>query len=251
MSITPEQILTFRQNGFIRIPQIISPKEVQHFREVGTHGLENFELNGANEDISRRLTQIVNLWLKEPRFKALSLHPNITRAAKALAGCELRLFHDHLLCKPPQNGAATEWHQDRPYWPIANQKVSLSAWVALQDTNVEMGCMSFIPASHTLRALPSTDLSSPKAFFEVAPECEFRQSVTVPLKAGDCTFHYGETAHRASPNLTDQWRMAHTIIYIDADSQYSGAVHVVTDPLQASGALEPMQVFAHDHFPRV
>jgi ectoine hydroxylase-related dioxygenase (phytanoyl-CoA dioxygenase family) len=56
----------------------------------------------------------------------------------------------------------------------------------------------------------------------------------VPLRAGDCTFHHGRTAHYAGPNTTAQPRFAHAIIYMNADTRYNGARHVITDPLHLS-----------------
>ena len=56
--------------------------------------------------------------------------------------------------------------------------------------------------------------------------------MTVPLKAGDCTFHHSRCAHMASPNRTDEPRVAHVIIFTDVTTTYSGKAHVVTDPLE-------------------
>jgi len=168
-----------------------------------------------------------------------------------LAGVNLRVFHDHMLSKGPMKGAATEWHQDRPYWPFADEPITLSAWVALQDTNVEMGCMSFIPGSHEFNTLPSHRLNDPGSLFEIAPDLRYVPSVTVPLKAGDCTFHTGRTAHRAAPNMTDRWRMAQTIIYCDENATLADKGHCVTSDLVATGELKVGKTLDHPRFAKV
>jgi phytanoyl-CoA hydroxylase len=212
--------------------------------------LDKLSFNGAGQ-YRNALTQIVNIWRKDEEFKMLTLHKKIASAATQLAGVPLRIWHDHLLSKRPHNNAATEWHQDRPKWALNGTKANLSAWVALQDTNVEMGCMNFIPGSHRYSDIPDANLLDPKALFRGAPHLEYAESVCVPLKAGDCTFHYGETAHRAGPNLTDKWRIAQTIIYIDAETTLSDQGHLVTNELVRNGELKVGDVIEHENFPRV
>jgi ectoine hydroxylase-related dioxygenase (phytanoyl-CoA dioxygenase family) len=71
--------------------------------------------------------------------------------------------------------------------------------------------------------------------------------VTIPLRAGDCTFHHARCAHMATPNYTDDPRVAHIVIFIDAAATYVKQPHVVTDPL----GLQEGQVIEGELFPRV
>jgi len=48
----------------------------------------------------------------------------------------------------PELSAPTAFHQDLVKWPYDRKSMALSAWIALQDTTVEMGCMSFLSGSH-------------------------------------------------------------------------------------------------------
>ena len=76
------------------------------------------------------------------------------------------------------------------------------------------------------------------------PALEWSPTLTIPLRAGDATFHHGMTFHRAGTNQTDQWRAAHVIIFINADATYTGRRHIVTDPLNLEvGSLPPDDVF--------
>ena len=245
-----DTISEFKKNGFVRIENVLTQSEVNHYRTEALKALETLEVNGHGA-YQNTLTQIVNIWKKNENFKKLTLHPKVAAIATELTGRPLRIWHDHLLSKKPHNNAATNWHQDRPKWPLAGQKVNLSAWIALQDTNVEMGCMSFIPGSHKFNDIPNAKLTCPNAFFEGAPDMRYRQSINVPLKAGDCTFHYGETAHRAGPNLTDQWRIAQTIIYIDAETELEDYHHIVCRDLVEKGELNVGDILEHERFPRV
>jgi hypothetical protein len=49
----------------------------------------------------------------------------------------------------------------------------------------------------------------------------------------------------ATPNMTDDPRVAHVVIYMDAGTTYAGRGHVVTDPL----GLAPGAPLDHPLFP--
>ncbi len=169
-----------------------------------------------------------------------------------LAGCELRVWHDHLLSKAPKNGFATEWHQDRPYWPLQGEPKTISVWIALQDTPSDLGCMTFIPGSQRLDDLSAQDLADARSLFGLAPELEFEPKVTLPLRAGDCTFHSGRTAHMATANLLDDWRIAHVTIYMEHNATFSGKRHVVTAEYSKTvSELKEGDALDGDWFPRV
>ena len=92
--------------------------------------------------------------------------------------------------------------------------------------------MSFIPGSHRRTQLASKiDVSDPGCLFRQCPELEYESFVSVPLKAGDCTFHHAVTAHAAHPNRTSEPRYAHVVNNVDLTTTYRPMPHKVTDGL--------------------
>ncbi len=239
-----ETVSAYRCDGVVRIRNIIGADEAARFRDaavaVGARAADNF-------DGSAIFNQYVNVWRQDAVLRDLTLDQRLAKAATALAGVPLRLWHDQVLIKPPHNGAATEFHQDAPYWPHGGSRHALSAWVALVDVPVERGCMTFIPGSQDHHDLRRQDLSDRDDLFRAAPDLRWEERVTIPLRAGDCTFHNAYLAHSATPNLTDDPRIAHVAIYIDAGTTYTGAPHVATDGLGLTVG-EPLE---HELFPRV
>jgi hypothetical protein len=227
-TLTDEQIARYRRDGFIHLPGVVSPQNAARCAEAALAARDRL----SDVHSGAAFTQLLQLWRHDDTLRELTLDPGLAGIATRLAGIPLRLWHDQLLIKEPHNGAATEFHQDQPYWPHGNSRHALSAWVALVDVPVERGCMTFIPGSHGLRGLRPQDLTDSTDLFRLAPELAWQERVTVPLRAGDCTFHNAYLAHTATPNLTDDPRIAHVVIYVDADLTYLGAPrHVVTDPL--------------------
>jgi phytanoyl-CoA hydroxylase len=233
-AVTDEMIDAYRTDGFVKVPKLITAACATEIRNEAL-GVASGDARNGDDAYAGRLTQQVNVWRQHDTLRQLTLSPGIAAIAEQLAGCELRVWHDHLLSKRPQNKFATEWHQDRPYWPMAGKPQTISVWIALQDTPSDLGCMSFIPGSQRLDDLTAQSLSDARSLFGIAPELEFAKRVTLPLRAGDATFHSGRTAHMATANITDEWRIAHVTIYMEANARYSGGNHPVTKGYQEEG----------------
>jgi phytanoyl-CoA hydroxylase len=213
--VPDELVAAYRESGFVRVRGVLDPEQVERFRTsaeafLSAHRAESLEQRGA-------FSQLVNVWRRDDNLRALSLDPRLGRIAEQLAGFPLRLWHDQMLVKEPHNNVATEFHQDRPYWP--------------HDVPPERGCMTFLPGTQHRTGLRPQDLHHEEDLFELDPSLRWIPRVTVPLRAGDCTFHSGYTGHMALPNRTDLARLAHVVIYMDETATFSGGEHIVTDAL--------------------
>jgi phytanoyl-CoA hydroxylase len=231
-TITGDRVESYRKQGFVRIPNLLTPQEVERYREAAlaiSRREENF-----NQGSPMIFSQYVNIWTRDEAFRQLTTEPRIAAIARRLAGVPLRIWHDQILIKQPKKSTPTEYHQDGCLWPHQNNRNAISAWIALVDVPVERGCMTFIEGSNHWPDLPPQDLGDPKSLFTIRPEAAFETRVTVPLHAGDCTFHNGYTAHMAGTNTTDVPRIAQVIIYMPANTLYNGSPHPVTDPLHLS-----------------
>lgn len=241
-TLTEEEVAGYRANGFIHLKGVLSADEVERFRTAAARAYDEIDSLDAGNQMFR---QIVQVWKSDATLRELTLHPGLADYAAQLAGMDVRLWHDQLLIKKPHNHTATEFHQDSPYWPHTGGRHQLSAWVALVDVPVERGCMTFIPGSHRRNDLRAIDLTDAHDLFAAAPDLAYEQRVTVPLRAGDCTFHNGYLAHTANPNDTDEFRYAMVNIYVDAETRFNGAGHVCTDDL----GLTVGEVLPDDEFP--
>src|SRR4051794_13964038 len=198
--LVPDDLVTaYRQYGFVRVRGVLDPDQVERFRTsaeafLAAHRAESLEKQGA-------FTQLVNVWQRDDNLRALTFDARLGRIAEQLAGFPLRLWHDQMLVKEPHNNVATEFHQDRPYWPHAGDRLPLSAWVALVDVPPERGCMTFLPGTQRRTGLRPQDLHHEEDLFVLDPSLRWIPRITVPLRAGDCTFHSGYTGHMALPTV--------------------------------------------------
>jgi ectoine hydroxylase-related dioxygenase (phytanoyl-CoA dioxygenase family) len=241
--LTDEMVTSYRERGFVRIPQVLTPTEVERFRDAVVAYRQRVGMHPERPTFA----QYVDVWRDDETVAELTRHPVLAAAAERLAGIPLRIWHDQTLVKDPHNGAPTEFHQDQPYWPHANSQHALSAWVALVDVPVERGCMTFVPGSQSQTDLRMQNLDDHWSLQSMWPQLEWSERVTLPVRAGDCTFHNSFTAHTANSNDTDEARIAHVVIFMDAEATYSGLKHVVTDPL----GMAVGERFSDERFPRV
>lgn len=216
----------FHRDGFAVCPGFLPADEMPRYRAAALAYADQRRAATPGE-VFRQLTQV---WRDDQVLRELTFHPKILAAVSQLAGRPMRLYHDQLLIKDPKNGQASEFHQDRPYWPLT-PAFTVSIWLAIGDCPVESGCMGFIPRSHERSGTQLQVITWPRALFDQAPELEFAERVIAPLKSGGITFHQGWTAHRAGPNETDTPRVAFSAIYVEdgvrltkgGDWPYAGA----------------------------
>ncbi len=242
-TVTDEQVAAYRRDGFVRVRSVLTRSEAARFADAAVLAQQRI----ADFHARATFAQLLSVWRQDDVLRELTLHPDLARIATRLAGAPLRLWHDQLLIKAPHNGSATHFHQDAPYWPHEAGRPALSAWVALVDVPVEKGCMTFLPGSQDHTGLRAQDLTDPGDLFAVAPDLRWHERVTLPLQAGDCTFHNAWTAHSAGANETDDPRIAHVVIYLDAQTRYDGRPHPISDPLD----LPVGAPFDHELFPRL
>ncbi|MFI0352281.1 phytanoyl-CoA dioxygenase family protein [Actinomadura sp. 9N407] len=227
--VSRELVASYREHGFVRVRGVLDAAAIERFKSgtesfLEAHRAESLETLGV-------FSQLVNVWRRDPVLRDLTLDRRLGRIAEHLAGFPLRLWHDQMLVKEPHSNAATEFHQDRPYWPHGGDRLPLSAWIALVDVPPERGCMTFLPGTQHQDGLRPQDLHDAEDLFAADPSLRWAPRVTVPLRAGDCTFHSGYTGHMALPNQTGTARLAHVNIYMDAETVYTGDAHPVTDDL--------------------
>jgi ectoine hydroxylase-related dioxygenase (phytanoyl-CoA dioxygenase family) len=246
-TVTPEEITSYRENGFVVLDDFLAPDELEHWRATLEESLRiraDFKMpthidnerskqkapdksDDPNDFYSKVFVQRINLWMDCPNMRALILDPGIGRMACDLEGIEgVRVWHDQTLIKAPWANH-TAWHLDNPYWSFHSPH-ALSIWVALDDVTVENGCLYFMPGSHKNRGFDSPGIGqNMNALFAHHADLAECEAVPAPMKAGSCSFHNGLTAHAAGPNMTPRYRRAMTCAFMPVGSTFNGQQNVL------------------------
>ena len=93
--------------------------------------------------------------------------------------------------KPPEFGSAKPYHQDNAYFLCQPADDVLTAWIALDDVDVDNGCLRYIDGSH-------------------------RQGI-LPLRRGGVVLHHCQTLHTSHKNQSDRWRRGYATHWGTAD----------------------------------
>jgi ectoine hydroxylase-related dioxygenase (phytanoyl-CoA dioxygenase family) len=221
MSLTTEQIEFYQTNRYIKIKNVLSPEVVNHFNKVVTARVEKMKTETRpleqRDTYGKAFLQLMNLWMEDEAVKELVFSPRIAKLAADLIKVNgVRLYHDQALYKEA-GGGITPWHADQYYWPLSNDN-TVTAWIPLQKTPLEMGPLEFSAGSHIIqegRDLAIGDQSE-TVISKQLRVTDFTH-VVEPFDIGEISFHSGWIFHRAGANQTDLTRKVMTIIYMDKD----------------------------------
>jgi len=159
----------------------------------------------------------------DPWFLGVARTPEILDMVEQLIGPDFALWNSSLFAKPARHGTRTPWHQDGEYWPI-RPLATCSAWIALDDTTTENGCLRFLPGSHQRRELaehhhnPADSLSLPLELDTSA--YDEREAVDLVLEAGQMSLHDIFLMHGSEPNTSEHPRRGMTLRYMPLTSVY-------------------------------
>src|SRR3954454_12323331 len=142
-TLTRDQVASFNEHGYLKGIRIFSPEEMAEIRTYFDDLLaRTLAAGGDSYSISTAHLRYGRVWdlLTEPRIVAL---------IRDLVGPDVIGWGSHFFCKMPGDGKRVAWHQDSSYWPLTPTK-AVTAWLAIDDADVENACMRYIPGSHHL-----------------------------------------------------------------------------------------------------
>jgi len=220
-NLSREYIDFYRENGFVKLKHVLSPETIQYMNK--TISAEVVRLNTQHLPMEERDTygkaflQIMNIWTRSELVKEIVFSKRLAKLAADLMGVDgVRMYHDQALFKEP-GGGHTPWHADQYYWPLANDN-TITAWIPLQETGLELGPVEFSAKSQQLqegRTLKISDDS--ENYIQKKLTLNDFKKVVEPFETGEVSFHSGWIFHRAGANATKSMRKVMTVIYMDKD----------------------------------
>ena len=281
------EILEFYERGYLLPGPVFDPDEVAELRELvdGVTAREQPEgrlydlldpalwpdepepgpaaanADGDGTGPRRHVEFLFNLWRVEPRIREFVFDSRLARWAAQLIGAgAVRILEDNALWKAPRSGGELKWHQDWPYWPLA-QPNAVTAWIALDDTDAANGAMSVAVGSHL------TGERLPVAFGTGTPYHRDRRPATVgliedpaelgleiavlALRAGEASFHSSLVWHGSGPNDSDRPRRAVVIRYVGDGTIWLGAQRYEYNYTDSEVGLKMGDPIGGEYFPLV
>lgn len=150
-----------------------------------------------------------------PFLYALITRNQILDRACSIMGHDLLLWRSMFFIKEPGE-KRIPWHQDLDDWPI-EPYLALSAWIAIDETTADNGCVEIVPGSHrdVTPMVPSPDdvlggfarMADPACFSE-------ERKVSMKLKPGQFFIFNERVLHQSAANNTRDKRIGLAVRFI-------------------------------------
>jgi len=230
--LTPEQVASFHENGYVAGLKILEPSQLEESRrrldsirtrlmevEPLLHEVEAEYLHRPDEVV----LHFLGAWRIDEWFHDLVFSPRVTvPLAQCLTVRRLRFWHDQVFYKPPRHPGVVPWHQDYSYWTRATPAGHITLNLVLDDTDLRNGCLHFIPGSHRWGLFPKVGFGGDMdQILQHLPETQRRKfrPVPVPLKAGEASIHHSHTIHGSFSNFSARPRRAVVLNYMNAETR--------------------------------
>ena len=211
-TLTAQQIADYNQYGYVRRFQAYSADQIVDIRQYFDRLLEKTIAAGGNS------YSISTAHLKYGGVYDILTNPVIVDRVADLLGDDVVAWGSHFFCKMPGDGKAVAWHQDASYWPLSPSH-AVTVWLAIDDADLENGCMKFIAGSHHSGHL-TYRRSSPEEHNVLDQTVENAESfgtiVVDDLRAGEASIHNDLLLHGSDPNMSARRRCALTLRYAAA-----------------------------------
>ncbi|MGI9334703.1 MAG: phytanoyl-CoA dioxygenase family protein, partial [Gammaproteobacteria bacterium] len=224
--LSPAQLDSYRQDGYIVPHYRLAAEKVERLREALQRVVD------ANPTI--RPEQLVSVHIHglnaegvhgDRAFLALCQDETILDMVTQLIGPDIILWGCQAFCKPQGDGMEVPFHQDGHYWPI-RPLATCTAWVALDHSTKENGCLRLVPGSHRGQRLVEHQhdrrdgLTLNRRVSDAQlTEAEAR-AVDIELEPGQMSLHDIYMVHGSNPNRSGRRRAGIAIRYMPATSHF-------------------------------
>ena len=158
----------------------------------------------------------------DPVFDAFSRTPALAAIVDGLGFQSPEIVQSMYIFKPPGVGGEVICHQDSTYI-YTEPESCIGFWFAIDDADLENGCMHFIPGAHKgpLRKLNSR-MADGKLATRTLDETPLPEEKALPAcaQSGDLVIFHGRTPHLSAANTSSRQRHAYTLHIVDGAARW-------------------------------
>ena len=207
-TLTTTQVEHYRTQGWLAPLDVLTRAEVTAARGR----LEAFEAEHGPVAAgpARSRAYLPFTWVDEIMRK-----PGLVDMVEDLIGPDILCWNAILWIKEAGADSFVGWHQDVTYWGLDNREL-VTVWVALSEASEEAGCLRVLPGSHrqTLEHEETYDADNLLTRGQHIDDIDPADTVAMPLRAGQASFHNVGTAHGSGPNRSEDRRIGLSLHYM-------------------------------------
>lgn len=233
--LSDEQIAFYKENGYLKVGNTLTPAGVEAMRE---ECMQAWHTEKGGFDPEKNWLQnalLVDIHKKSSIVKEFYFDGPIVDMMQQLIGPNIKAATSQLTFKLRGNTKSFDWHQDNGYGELEPYN-TISTLTALEDVDEENGCLRIIPGSHkqgqiNVNHLFNTDRK--EKGISISVDVDESKAIPVPMKAGETLMFHCWTLHQSRGNFSKtRDRRILFMRYADAD-----AVEVYNDRKPRLGRL--------------
>lgn len=183
---------------------------------IGENGKPNVPLEQAVFMLAH------GLHIRDEEFKKVTFSDKMKGIMKSLDLKKPSVFQSMVIFKQPNFGAAVNPHQDSTYHHTVPMSV-IGFWIALEDADVDNGCLWFVPGSHKygvpqrlLKTVAEDGTIGTRFEGDLSTYPGPEEYVATPVKKGTLVIIHGEVVHMSGENKSSRSRNIYGFHVYDA-----------------------------------
>lgn len=217
--LSNEQVTFYKEQGYLlpKKPLFSSSKQRELTRIFEEH------LKNKGNKLSDELD---TPHFSDERLLDFLLAPEVLDVVESLIGPNIGLFSSHFISKEPLKGRRTPWHEDSAYWEGKFDELDkiVTIWLAIDDSNIENGCMGVVPGSHNNGFSNYEEVEDvEKSTFATEIEkgtFDLKDVVWFELEKGHYSLHDARIIHGANANTSAFRRCGYTMRFFSLDMKF-------------------------------
>lgn len=201
--MTDEQRISFEANGYLVIPDALSPHDLARIREAADRAEREWRGDpGRLGERGDRLQSVQAIIEYDPLFLDLMEHPRIFPIVREVLGDDVAMIDNDYYISPPTDAPAAHnaWHFDEGLAGVYSPRSTMMVKVfyALEDVPADGGPTAFVPGTHRF----------PLDFHMPVPADidDMPGHVRMTVRAGTAYLFNGRLFHAALPNHSQRTR---------------------------------------------
>ena len=218
MTISPEQVEQYHEEGYTVLESVIPEQHLEALRAEAQH---HIDLMHAEMDAQG--TDTLGISHRDKRYFISNKHPNsnalkdflfsdfMADITRSLLGNDVYLFYEQYVIKAAEKGMKFSWHQDSGFVAFEHSAY-LSCWCALDDMTEENGTIYVLPYSRAgtknlVEHVVEEGTNDKVGYHGTDP------GIPVIVPAGSIALFSSHTFHRSGTNTTHKMRRSYLAQY--------------------------------------
>jgi ectoine hydroxylase-related dioxygenase (phytanoyl-CoA dioxygenase family) len=210
--LTEDQVDFYRTNGYLIIPDVLTPAQLDEGRGIIQEFVERsrsltesddvFDLEPGHTAERPAIRRLKTPAKQHPFFDGLIHSAPILDPLESVLGSHIRALGSKLNLKAAGVGSPVEWHQDLAFHPHSNDNL-LAVGIAFDDCSLVNGCLLVMPGSHQGPVLDHHQDGYFVGAVDVkALNIDVEHATPVEMKAGSIEIHHVRMLHGSAPNTS-------------------------------------------------